>query len=264
MRQLKIKVGVAHLLMMAISLCFFVGCMRQKTQTDKITLTVSAAASLSDCMETLETAFAKEYPSIQLRFNYGASGTLQQQIEQGAPVDVFFSAGMKQMKVLEDGGYLIPNSIDELVSNKLALVVPKGGRTELTFETLGISGLDKLAIGEAASVPAGQYTMQVFENLGIVKTLQSHIVYAKDVREVLAWIETGNVDAGVVYETDAKGRGQVVICDLADETLHASITYPIAVVKKTPYEKEARIFIEFIKTEQGRNILKEYGFTPQF
>ena len=240
-----------------------VGCTSQKPE-EKVTLTVSAAASLTDCMEALKKSFNEQYPNIELQFNYGASGTLQKQIEQGAPADIFFSAGMKQMKALEEGGFILDHSVEEIVSNRLALIVPEGGNTDLTFENLTSQNIDKIAVGEVESVPVGQYTVEVFKNLGTLESLEPHFVYAKDVREVLTWVETGNVDAGVVYETDAKISENVVICDLADASLHKAITYPIAIIKNTNYEEEARTFINFIKTEEGKAILEQYGFTPEF
>ena len=255
MRQLKIATILLGLLMICV------GCGNQKSETT--TLTISAAASLTDCMEQIATIFNEEHPEVELQFNFGGSGTLQKQIEQGAPTDLFFSAGMKQMKALEEQGLVIEGSVEEVLSNRLVLIVPEGGDTSLTFENLAKSNISKMAIGEVESVPVGQYSVEVFNALGIMEQMESHLVYAKDVREVLTWVETGNVDAGIVYETDAKLGEGIIICDKANPNWHTSITYPIGIIKGTSHEREAQIFIDFLKSTKGVAILEEYGFTPE-
>ena len=241
------------------------GCNSQNSQVKQETLNLSVAASLTDCMDEMQKAFEKENPNIKLQFNFGGSGTLQKQIEQGAPVDLFFSAGMKQMKALEEEGLMEDNSVEEILANRLVLIVPKSAENQsLTFETLGKANLDKMAVGEVGSVPVGQYTMEVFDHLGITQQLDPKIVYAKDVREVLTWVETGNVDAGVVYETDAKLSDQVVVCDVADEVWHTPVSYPIGIVKGTKYQEATEAFLKFIKSDEGKAIFEKYGFATKF
>lgn len=241
------------------------GCQAEKQPAKQQTvLTVSVAASLTDCMETMTEAFNKEYPNVKLQFNFGSSGALQQQIEQGAPVDVFFSAGMKQMNALEEAGLLEEGSAVKALENHLALIVPADSTQTITFSSLADVNLEKLAVGEVESVPAGQYTMEVFDHLGITETLKPQLVYAKDVREVLSWVETGNAQAGVVYETDAKISDKVKIADLADSSLHSPIIYPVGIIKSTENLEDAKLFVEFLKTETAAEIFTDYGFTPIF
>ena len=213
-------------------------------------------------MEEMKTAFEEANPNVKLQFNFGASGTLQKQIEQGAPVDVFFSAGMKQMKALEDEELILQDSLEEVVTNRLVLIMPLGSDASMSFKELDRELKGKLAIGEIESVPVGQYSIEVLNTLGILDKIEPYLVYAKNVGEVLTWVETGNVEAGIVYETDAKTSKKVVICDTAEENWHTPVTYPIGIIKTTQNEKEARSFIDFLKSEEGNEILRTYGFTP--
>lgn len=230
----------------------------------KNVLTVSVAASLADCMEDIKIAFQKKYPNIQLQINSGASGTLQQQIEQGAPVDLFFSAGSKQMDALEAKGFIEKNSRANLVRNELVLIVPKHSQKQITFDNLQTASIKQLAVGELESVPAGQYAFETFKTLGISEDIKKKCVYGKDVREVLSWVATGNVDAGIVYKTDTKISEKVRISDVAGESLHTPIIYPIAIIKDTLHSKEAYSLLAFFKTQEVRDIFKQHGFTPIF
>lgn len=250
-------------ILLAALVSIMAGCQNSNSNSNE-TLTLSVAASLTDCMNEIEKAFHEVYPNIDLQFNFGASGTLQKQIEQGAPVDIFFSAGMKQMNALKDAGLLDEESIKEVLNNRLALIVPKDSLKKIKFDTLTGAEVEKIAVGEPESVPAGQYTLQVFDALGITNTLQSKLVYAKDVREVLTWVETGNVDAGIVYETDAKISEKVSVCDLADESLHDAITYPVAIIKSTEHLESAKKFEDFLMTQDAKAIFEKYGFTTKF
>lgn len=232
-----------------------------KTEKSSTELTLSVAASLTDCMAEIQKAFEAEYPSIHLQFNFGASGTLQQQIEQGAPVDLFFSAGTKQMNALMDKGLVNQASVKEMLCNKLVLIQPSNSTEELSFNTLKEDKVQKIAVGEPGSVPVGQYTMEVFDYLKIRDQVENKLVYAKDVREVLSWVETGNVDAGIVYETDAKISQAVSICDVADEKAYSPVIYPIAIIETTDHAEEAQLLIDFMETDTVKTIFKNYGFT---
>lgn len=249
---------------------FTVGCGMQGEQgiagknNEQVTLNLSVAASLTDCMETMEAVFNEQYPHIHLQFNFGSSGALQQQIEQGAPCDIFFSASMKQMNALKDEGLMDETSIEEALKNRLALVVPANSEEVFTFATLKDADVDKFAVGEVGTVPASQYTMEVFDHLNVMSTLEPHLVYAKDVREVLSWVETGNATAGVVYETDAKITDKVKISDLADDSLHSPIIYPVGIVKASKEIESAKCFMDFLKTDTAKQIFIDYGFTPIF
>lgn len=229
---------------------------------EKAGLMVSAAASLTDCMEELKTLYTTEHPEITITYNFGASGSLQQQIEQGAPADIFFSAGKKQMDALKEKGLMEDASIRDILENKVVLIAPKEGSLLDSFDALTGTEVEQIGVGEPESVPVGQYTAQIFENLGLAETLKPKLVLAKDVREVLSWVETGNVQAGVVYETDAKISDKVQICCAAPEGSHKPVIYPVGVVKDSKYTEQAQAFVDFLFTEQAQKIFAKYGFSP--
>lgn len=239
-----------------------VGCSSSQTPTKIETkLTLSVAASLTDCMGEIQEAFKKQYPHISLQFNFGASGTLQQQIEQGAPVDLFFSAGTKQMNALVEKGLVDQDGVKELLCNKLVLIKPSTNQEIISFNDLKDEKVKKIAMGEPGSVPVGQYTMEVFDYLGIMSQVENKLVYAKDVREVLSWVETENVDVGIVYETDAKISDAVTICDTADEKAYSPVIYPVAMISTTAHPDETHLLIEFMETDEVKAIFERYGFT---
>ncbi len=214
-------------------------------------------------MADIQEAFKGQYPDIALKFNFGSSGALGQQIEQGAPVDVFFSAGIAQVQALIESGLVEEENTKEVLRNKLVLITGKDNGKSLSFKTLGETDLENLAVGDFGSVPVGQYTEEVFKALGLIDQLKDNLVYAKDVREVLFWVETGNAEAGIVYETDAKVSQKVTICDNADESWHEPIIYPVALIKGSPRLEEAKLFTAFLTSKEAQDIFRAYGFTPQ-
>lgn len=235
---------------------------KEQTMADKKTeIMLQAAASLKNCIQDLSALYAKKNPSVTVTSNFGASGALQQQIEQGAPADVFFSAGIKQMNALKEKGLMIDSSVKNILENKVVLITPSKAPALKSFEALAGSEVKKIGVGEPKSVPVGQYTEQIFQNLGLTDKLASKLVLAKDVREVLSWVETGNVDAGVVYETDAKISKDVTICTAAPENSHKKVVYPIGVVKSSAHAKEAQDFVDFLFSDTAREVFARYGFT---
>ncbi|WP_436374728.1 molybdate ABC transporter substrate-binding protein [Cytobacillus sp. BC1816] len=232
--------------------------MKEVTE-ERVELTISAAASLRDALTDIEASFEKEHPKVLVNFNFGASGSLQQQISQGAPADLFFSAAEDKFdELVQDGLIEEKNGID-LVGNELVLVVPKDSALGIkSFNDLAEA--DKLSIGTPESVPAGKYAKASLENIGIWKNIEEKVVYAKDVRQVLTYVETNNVDAGIVYKTDALISEKVNIVDTADENTHDAIIYPLGVVKGTRHPKEAKLFYDYLQNEKSMSIFEEYGF----
>ncbi|MDU6853130.1 MAG: molybdate ABC transporter substrate-binding protein [Clostridiales bacterium] len=251
---------ILHVLVISLLVFIVSGCSQKALSRE---LTISAAASLTDCMADIQEAFKGQYPDIALKFNFGSSGALGQQIEQGAPVDVFFSAGIAQVQALIESGLVEEENTKEVLRNKLVLITGKDNGKSLSFKTLGETDLENLAVGDFGSVPVGQYTEEVFKALGLTDQLKDNLVYAKDVREVLFWVETGNAEAGIVYETDAKVSQKVTICDNADESWHDPIIYPVALIKGSPRLEEAKLFTDFLTSKEAQDIFRAYGFTPQ-
>ena len=234
----------------------------QSNNSGKTTITLSVAASLKEAMEDIQREFEAENPDIKLQINLGASGALAKQIEQGAPVDIFFSAGIKQMEDLKASNHVSGENIKNILENKLVLITSKENDIVTSFENLTSDEIEKLAVGESESVPVGQYTMEVLDNLNLVDRLADKFVYAKDVREVLTWVETRNADAGIVYETDAKISSGVKIVEVAKEGLHKPVIYPIAAISASENLEEAQKLIEYIQEEKSEAIFERYGFSP--
>lgn len=225
-----------------------------------VSLTISAASSLKDAMEEIKTAYAKEHSNITLILNFGASGSLQQQIEQGAPVDVFISAAAKQMNALKDKDLLVNDTQKNLIGNRIVLIIPKASTAVSAFKDLSSDKVKKIALGEPKSVPAGQYSMEALISLKLMDSLKSKVVYAKDAKEVLAWVETGNADAGLVYETDAKSSEKIKIVAVAPEGSHETVIYPAAVLKDSKNMDASSEFINYLYSHKSKPIFEKYGF----
>lgn len=230
------------------------------TTPQSISLTISAAASLQDALTDLQSVYAQQQPDVSLTYNFGSSGALQQQIEQGAPVDVFVSAAAKQMDALQTKGLLLTDTRKNLLTNQIALIVSQQS-TAKTFQDLTHDGIKTVAIGNPASVPAGQYGEEVLATLGVLERVKPKLVLAKDVRQVLSYVETGNADAGLVYITDAKLSPEVKVAALAPKGSHSPIVYPVAVLKDSKNIEAAKAFVQFLATARSKAVFQQYGFT---
>lgn len=223
-------------------------------------LLISAAASLKDALEEIKPLYQQSKPNVKISYNFGSSGALQQQIEQGAPADIFISAAKKQVDALEQKGLLVANSRNIIAKNRLVLVVPKNVVGITSFYNLQDAKVKKIAIGEPRSVPAGQYAQQALGKLKIWDQVKPKLVYANNVRQVLASVETRNADAGLVYVTDAKISNQVKTVVAADEKYHSPIIYPLAIVKRSKNLAAAKEFSQFLFSGQAKTVFKKYGF----
>lgn len=224
------------------------------------TIVVSAAASLKEALSEVNAAFIAKNPGIAIDLNLGGSGALQQQIEQGAPVDVFISAAKKQMDALAAKELLLEGSAIDLLGNKVVLVGPPGATRPASFEALADPSVKQIAIGEPGSVPAGQYAQQIFAHYKITDAVKPRLVFAKDVRMVLTYAETGNVDAGIVYLTDAKQSGKVAILAEAPADSHDPVVYPAAIIKAAKQPAAARLYLDFLKSSDAAQLFLKRGF----
>jgi molybdate transport system substrate-binding protein len=238
--------------------------LRVRAQDEKSAtkLTVSAAISLKDSLDEIAKIYEDKNPGVSIAFNYGGSGTLQHQIEQGAPVDIFFSASEKQMDELQAEHLILPDTRHDILRNTLVLITPANNEAVKDFADLAKPNVKTIALGEASTVPAGMYAQQTLEHLKLFDAIKSKVVYAKDVRQVLTYVETGNADAGLVYRTDALITNKVRIAATAPEDSHELIIYPIAVVKTTKQTDMAREFVNFIGGPVARPVFIKYGFAP--
>lgn len=228
----------------------------------EVNLTIAAAASLTDVSKDIIVQYKKAAPNVTLTFTYGSSGALQTQIEQGAPVDIFMSAAKKQMDALEQKKLIDTSTRKNLLENKVVLITPKDSALGLkNFNDLTAVKVKKIAVGDPKSVPAGQYANQVFTSLKISDKVKPKLNLGTDVRQVLTWVESGNVDCGVVYSTDAKTSSKVVVVCEAPAGSCDKVVYPVAVVKKSKQSAAAKDFIQFLQGPEAAVLFRNYGFT---
>ena len=224
-------------------------------------LTISVAASLQDAITEAEAEYRHEHGVVEFRNNFGSSGTLAQEIEQGAPVDAFIAAGAKPMDQLQEEGILQPGTRTNFLRNSLVLIAPLGSELQ-GFDQLPGNRVRLIALGDPASVPAGQYGKQTLDSFHLYDKLKSKIVLGKDVRQVLTYVETGNADAGLVYATDAQISNKVRVAAVAPEESHNPIVYPLAEIKGSHNDEAIRAFVAFLNSPTARGIFERHGFKP--
>jgi molybdate transport system substrate-binding protein len=223
-------------------------------------LILSVAASLQDSLKEFAGWYAKKHPDIKLTFNFGSSGALQQQIEQGAPVDLFISAGKKQMDDLQNKHLLAEDKQVNLVTNTLVVVVPNNMDSLIVVSDLNKPAIKKIAIGDVEAVPAGAYAKEALQYEKLWDVLQPKYVFAKDVRQVLNYVETGNVDAGFVYRTDALTSTKVKIALTIKVESHQLILYPAGIVKNTKHLNEAAELLNQLQSKEAVETFSKFGF----
>jgi molybdate transport system substrate-binding protein len=227
----------------------------------KTEITISAAASLKDALDELKPAFEKQYPQTQLTFNFGSSGKLAQQIEQGAPVDVFLSASEKDMDTLQNKNLINKETRANFSKNELVLITAKDSPLNVSaFNQINPAKIGHFAIGETESVPVGRYAKQTLQKIDLWGPLQNKLVMGSDVRQVLAFVESGNAELGIVYATDALISKKVKVLAEAKPDWHKPIVYPGAVIADTKHADEAKVFLTYLTSDAGQSILKKYGF----
>ena len=230
------------------------------TKVEPIEIMVSAAASMKDSLTELQKAYAQKKPEVKITINFGASGALQQQIEQGAPADLFISAGKTQMDTLDSKNLLVKESKVDLVGNELVLVTGKDNSKVTSLEDLPKAGVVKIGIGTPESVPAGKYAQEALTNLKLWDALQPKFVMAKDVTQVLTYVETGNVEAGFVYQSDALGSTKVKVVTVVPASSHKTIVYPAAVISATKNKQAAEDFLKYLQSSDAQQVFVRYGF----
>lgn len=256
--------------LLALGMVLVAGCSSNKAEPPKqevadkphVTLILSAAASLGKPLEVLKADYQHDHPEVEISINLGASGTLQKQIEQGAPADLFWSAGSSQMDALEKQNLLAADTRQNVLKNDLVLVRPKSSGLK-SFADLANPSVKKIALGTPESVPAGKYAQETLTKLGLWDTVKDKAVYGKDVTSVLTYVERGEVDAGIVYKTDALGSQDVVIAATAEESTHSPILYPLAVMQNSQHLKEAKELEDYLRGAHAQDVLQKAGFVIQ-
>lgn len=248
------------ILIVFINVFYLFGCASNTSgEINSKEVNISAAASLKDAMEEIKTNFQKR-ENIKIALNLAASGTLQKQIEEGAPTDLFISAGIKQMDVLEDKDLIDKDSRMDLLNNKLVLIVAQEYKDKIKSVEDLIQLDGKISIGEPGLVPAGYYAKESLISMNLWEKLKDRMVLAKDVKQVLAYVERGEAGAGIVYASDAVQIKDSVLVETLDEKTHSPIIYPVAIVADGKNKNEAAIFFEYILSEEAKKVFEKYGF----
>lgn len=223
-------------------------------------LIVSAAASLTNAFGEIGKKFESANPGTKIVFNFAASGALLQQIDKGAPVDVFASADQKTMDQATEKKLIVPETRKDFVKNELVCIIPSVSKAQVKeLKGLTAQGIGKIALGNPETVPAGRYAREVLENEGLWEQLKPRFVFGESVRQVLDYVVRGEVDAGFVFATDAvvaKERVKVAL----EAQKHKPITYPISVVGSTKNKDLAKRFVDFVLSGEGQEVLARHGF----
>lgn len=227
-------------------------------------LTLSVAISMKDVVEELGRRFAVSRGAPVLRYNFGSSGELEKQIEAGAPVDVFVSAGARQMAQLEAKGLVVAATRRDFARNVLVAIEPADSAVALHRPAdLLDPRVERIVIGNPRTVPAGQYAEESLRSLGLWERLRPRLVLAENVRQALEWVARGEVDVGFVYATDAAlRRGRAREAFRVPPETHSPIVYPAAVVAATRQAPLARVFVEFLTGRDAGAVLARFGFEP--
>ncbi len=220
-------------------------------------LALSVAASLKEAMNEVTAEYAKKNPDVVFRKNYGASGALAKQIENGAPADLFISANLEWMDYLKERRLVDPATIWTFAGNTLVFAGAAGVKAAGMQD---LPALSRIAIGSPKSVPAGEYALEAMRKSGIEKHMEKKLVMAKDVREALMYAERGEVDGAFVYLTDALLARQVKILFTVPEALHGPVVYPVALTAAGSKKGEARAFLQFLHSAEAKKVLEKYGF----
>jgi molybdate transport system substrate-binding protein len=230
--------------------------------TDKATITVFAAASLTNVLQELGDGFTKE-TSIPVRFSFAASSTLARQIENGAPADIFFSADLEWMDYLQTRNLIQADTRHDVLSNRLVLIAPADStiklKIERRFPLAAALGTGRLATGDPDTVPVGRYAREALTNLGIWNDVADRMVRADSVRSALAFVDRAEAPLGIVYETDALIDKRVRVVDVFPAGSHKPIVYPIALTGAA--KTGAARFVAYIRGPAGVVAFKAYGFT---
>lgn len=230
------------------------------SEAGAVTLRLSVAASMKDLFGELGARYHARYPDVAFVANYGASGALAGQIEQGVPVDLFVSANPEWIEYLNRKGLLEAGSIRIIAGNELVFVGVKGTEVKAMG---GLGRLSRIAIGNPKSVPAGKYAMTALERSGQAAFVQGKLVMARDVRECLMYAEMGEVDGAFVYLTDGLMAKRSTVLFRVPRELYPEIVYPAGILASSPNKRETAAFLLWLGSAEAKSLFSKYGFLPR-
>jgi molybdate transport system substrate-binding protein len=221
---------------------------------------VFAAASLVDSLKQIGSDYTRQTGQ-KVVFNFGASSMLARQIEEGAPADVFFSADEAKMNSLEKKGLILPGTRKSRLSNSLVIVVAADSSLRIASATnLAGTSVKRIALADTKTVPAGIYAREYLQTLQLWAAIEPKVVPTDNVRAALAAVESGNVDAGIIYKTDvAISKNIKVACEIP-RAEGPVISYPVAVMRQSSQVEAAIAFIGYLETEKAAKVFEHYGF----
>ncbi len=258
-----------YILLIAAIISSFTGCETKENSSEDsgkkdTSLLIAAASSMEASLEkSIIPLFEENYPNIKVQGTYDASGKLALQIQEGIPGDIFLSAAASTMEDLKNKELIYEDSIVDLLENKLVLIVPKASADSYkSFED--IVNAKTIAVGDPASVPAGQYAKEVLEAMDLWDEISERASLGTNVTEVLQWVAEGSAEAGLVYATDAALEADKVevVEEAQEEFLKSRIIYPAGIIKSTENKEAAEEFLDFLASDEVKEIFKSYGFYP--
>ncbi|NHM28873.1 molybdate ABC transporter substrate-binding protein [Desulfofundulus sp. TPOSR] len=251
---------VAGLLIGVVSGCGTPGAEQKTSPAPE--LMVFAGAGLKDALPEVANLYLQSHPGIKISFNFAGSGTLQKQIEQGAPADIVIFPGEKQMDTLEKESLIDKATRRKILADKLVIITPKESGKVKDFAGLASPGVGKVSIGDPAIVPAGEWAKETLVNLGLWDKVNVKLVLAKDVQQVKTYVETGNVDAGLVWRSTAATSSKIRIAAEAPEEACRPVFFTGAVAGNSKEKETALDFLNYLAGPEAAGVFARYGFTP--
>jgi molybdate transport system substrate-binding protein len=244
--------------LLILQVVFSTNCLSKSENNGSSELTVAAAADLTPAFEEIGKLFQDKY-KVKVIYTFGSTGMLAQQIENGAPVDIFAAANVSYVEQIESKGLIIPGSKAVYARGRITLWVPKESEIRIeTVKDLTRDDVKRIAIANPDHAPYGKAAREAFESAGIWSAVQSKLVYAENIRQTLQYAQTGNVEVAIVaLSLSQQSDGHWA---LIPEELHKPLNQALAIIKGTKNEVPARQFSEFVRGPEGRAVLSKYGF----
>lgn len=254
------------LMIITVILIFFFGHLQNllltsAQQPSTLILTVSAGTGLRPVLEDIQKVYKHAVSNLNINYNFVASGVLTRQIEQGARIDIFISASSENMNQLQRQGLLLEGTRQNLIKSRVALIASTSTNGISSFQDLTKPILKKIAIGEPRSIPLGVYAQEVFKYLGIFEQVKLKLVYITSALKILNFVAIGNIDVGIVHDTNVKAFSQVKIVEIAPEASHSPVIYPVAILKNSKNLTAAKSFVIFLFNKQAKVLYGKYGYT---
>jgi molybdate transport system substrate-binding protein len=257
--RLSLRMALTGLMLVSV---FFTEAQAQKTETT--TITIFAAASLKNALDSAAAAYDKSTGNKAV-ISYAGSSALAKQIEQGAPADIFISADLDWMDYVQKKKLIKDDTRFNLLGNRLVLIAPKASTASLTigpnFPLAAALGDNHIAMANVKSVPAGKYGSAALEKLGVWKETEPKVAQADNVRAALALVAQGEAPFGIVYESDAIAEPKVKVVDAFPEDSHPPIIYPIAILGGAKNADAAKAFVDYLKTPDAQGFFTKQGFS---